>query len=62
MDGWKDHYIAQCQFWFYKNVSEKLEKKGERCRTKYLEGTVVARGISEYLEGTAEELEMVMCD
>jgi hypothetical protein len=62
MDGWKDHYIAQCQFWFYKNVSEKLEKKGERCRTKYSEGTVMARGISEYLEGTAEELEMVMCD
>jgi hypothetical protein len=62
MDGWKVHYIAQCQFWFYKNVSEKLEKKGERCRTKYLEGTVMARGISEYLEGTAEDLEMVMCD
>jgi hypothetical protein len=39
-----------------------FQKKGERCRTKYLEGTVVARGIPEYLEGTTEELEMVMCD
>jgi hypothetical protein len=54
--------FAQCQFLFYKNVSEKLEKKGERCRMKYLEGTFVARGISKYLEDTTEELEMVMCD
>jgi hypothetical protein len=23
MDGWKDHYIAQCQLWFYKIFSEK---------------------------------------
>jgi hypothetical protein len=39
MDGWKDHYIAQCQFWFYKVLSEKWR----RCQTEYLEGTVVAR-------------------
>jgi hypothetical protein len=47
---------------FIKMFSEKLENKLERCRTNYLEGTVVARGISEYLEGTVEELEVVMCD
>jgi hypothetical protein len=39
MDGWKDHYIAQCQFWFYKVFLEKWR----RCRTKYSEGTAVAR-------------------
>jgi hypothetical protein len=38
MDGWKDHYIAQCQFWFLKWFSE----KGGKCRTEYSEGTVVA--------------------
>jgi hypothetical protein len=39
MDGWKDHYIAQCRFGF-KSGSQK--KNGERCRTEYSEGTVVA--------------------
>jgi hypothetical protein len=39
MDGWKDHYIAQCWlFWFYKIFSE----NGEGCRTEYLEGIAVA--------------------
>jgi hypothetical protein len=39
MDGWNGRYLAQCRFcfqrWFRKN--------GERCRTEYTEGTVVAR-------------------
>jgi hypothetical protein len=38
MDGWKDHYIAQCQFWFYKMLLE----NGEGRRTEYLDGTAVA--------------------
>jgi hypothetical protein len=33
MDGWRDHYIAQCQFWFYKVVFGKMEKgAGGYCR------------------------------
>jgi hypothetical protein len=39
MDGWEDHYIAQCSFGF-KSGSR---KNGERCRTEYSEGTAVAR-------------------
>jgi hypothetical protein len=39
MDGWKDHYIAQCQFWFYKVFLEKWR----RCQTEYSEGTIVAQ-------------------
>jgi hypothetical protein len=35
---------------------------GGRCRTEYSEGTAVARESSEYLEGTTEEMEVVMCD
>jgi hypothetical protein len=26
MDDWKDHYIAQCQFWFYKVFFEKWRR------------------------------------
>jgi hypothetical protein len=40
MDGWKDHYIAQCNFGFKSG----FRKNGERCRTEYSEGTAVARG------------------
>jgi hypothetical protein len=39
MDGWEDHYIAQCSFGF-KSGSQ---KNGERCRTGYSEGTAMAR-------------------
>jgi hypothetical protein len=46
MDGWDDRCLAQCRFWFSKDVFGGNE---EGCRT-------------EYLEGTDEEMEMVMCD
>jgi hypothetical protein len=36
MDGWKDHYIAQCQFWFYKNVFGKMEKGAGRSTQRVL--------------------------
>jgi hypothetical protein len=39
MDGWKDHYIAQCQFWFYKVFPEKWR----RCQTEYSKGAAVER-------------------
>jgi hypothetical protein len=40
-----------------------FQKNGERCRMEYSEGTAVAQknGL-EYLQGTAEGMEMVMCD
>jgi hypothetical protein len=40
MDGWDDHYLAQCQVLVLQNFQE---EKGERCQTEYLEGTIVAR-------------------
>jgi hypothetical protein len=40
MDGWDDHCLAQCQFWFSKDV---FGGNGEGCRMEYLEGTTVAR-------------------
>jgi hypothetical protein len=48
-----------------------FKKKGERCQTEYSEGTAVTRVKvqstffeigSEYLEGTSEEMEVVMYD
>jgi hypothetical protein len=39
MDGWKDHYIAQCQVLVLQKC---FQKNGERCRTEYSEGTAVA--------------------
>jgi hypothetical protein len=40
MDGWKDHYIAQCQVLV---LQECFQKNGERCQTEYSEGTAIAR-------------------
>jgi hypothetical protein len=40
MDGWKDHYIAQCQVLVLQKC---FWKNGERCWTEYSEGTAVAR-------------------
>jgi hypothetical protein len=59
MDSWDDHYLAQYRFWFYKLI---LKIIGGVCSTEYSEGTAMARWSSGYLEGTIEELEMVMCD
>jgi hypothetical protein len=38
MDGWKDHYIAQCSFGFRSG----FQKNGGKCQTEYSEGTAVA--------------------
>jgi hypothetical protein len=32
MDGWKDHYIAQCQFWFIKCFRKNGEDAGRSTR------------------------------
>jgi hypothetical protein len=40
MDGWDDRCLAQCRFWFSKDVFGGNE---EGCRTEYLEGTAVAQ-------------------
>jgi hypothetical protein len=59
MDGWKDHYIAQCQFLILKVVFKKMEKGAGRSTRRVLSWYGYS---SEYLKGTAEEIEMVMCD
>jgi hypothetical protein len=40
MDGWEDHYLAQCRFCFQRWISGKMEKGAG---SEYLEGTAVAR-------------------
>jgi hypothetical protein len=60
MDGWDDRYLAQCQFWFSKVIfKRKMEQGAERSTWRVLPWH--GYGL-EYLQGTAEELEMVMCD
>jgi hypothetical protein len=39
MDGWKDHYIAQCQFWFYKVFLEKWRRVPDGVLGGYYRGT-----------------------
>jgi hypothetical protein len=41
MDGWKDHYIAQCSFGL--RNKDGFWKNGGKCRMEYSEGTAVAR-------------------
>jgi hypothetical protein len=45
MDGWKVHYIAQCQVWFYKNVFGKMEEVPDKVLRGYCLGMVMVRGI-----------------
>jgi hypothetical protein len=59
MDGWKDHYIAQCSFGFKKWFSEKMEESAGWSTRRVLPWHGYG---SEYLQGTAEGMEMVMCD
>jgi hypothetical protein len=40
MDGWDDHYLAQCQVLVLQKC---FWKNGERCQTECSEGTAVAR-------------------
>jgi hypothetical protein len=59
MDGWDDHYLAQCRFCFKNGVFGKMEKSIERSTRRVLPWH--GCGL-EYLQGTAKEMEVVMCD
>jgi hypothetical protein len=52
-------YLTCVGFWFYKDVSKKMEKGVEWSTRRVLSWH---EGILEYLEGTAEELGVVMFD
>jgi hypothetical protein len=59
MEGWKDHYIAQCRFWFLKNGFRNIEESAGRSNRRVLPW----HGKSlEYLEGIVKNMEVVMCD
>jgi hypothetical protein len=49
MDGWKDHYIAQCQFWFYKVFSEKWRRVPDGVLGGYCRGTGMVRSTCRVL-------------
>jgi hypothetical protein len=59
MDGWKDHYIAQCSFGFKKWFSEKWRKGPDGVLGGYCRGTGKVWSTWRVLPG---KLEMVMCD
>jgi hypothetical protein len=59
MDGWDDRYLAQCRFCFKKVFLEKMEKSVGQSTQRVLPWHDCG---SEYLQGIAEEMEMVMCD
>jgi hypothetical protein len=52
-------YLTYVEFWFYKNVFEKMEKGARQSTRRVLPWHGYG---SEYLQGTAEGMEMVMCD
>jgi hypothetical protein len=59
MDGWDDLCLAQCRFCFSKVDFGKMEKGAGRSTRRVL----LWHGYgSEYLQGTAEGMEVVMCD
>jgi hypothetical protein len=51
MDGCKDHYIAQCRFWFCKVVSEKWRRMLDRVLGGYCRGTMEFRVLEGYCQG-----------
>jgi hypothetical protein len=59
MDGWKDHYFAQCQVFGFIKCFQKNGGSAEWSTRRLLSGH--GYGL-EYLEGTAEEVEVVMFD
>jgi hypothetical protein len=59
MDGWDDRCLAQCRFWFSKVDFGKLEKGAGRSTRRVLPWHRLGL---EYLQGTAEGWEVVMCD
>jgi hypothetical protein len=58
MDGWNGRYLAQCWF-FFKDDFGKMEKGVGRSTRRVLPWHGYG---SEYLQGTAEEMEVVMFD
>jgi hypothetical protein len=59
MDAWNGRYLAQCRFCFSKDVLNKMEKGAGRSTRRVLPWHGYG---SEYLQGTAEEMEVVMFD
>jgi hypothetical protein len=59
MDGWDDRYLAQCQVLVLQKCLGKMEKGAGRSARRVLPWHGDG---SEYLQGTAEGMEVVMCD
>jgi hypothetical protein len=59
MDGWNGRYLAQCRFCFEKMIFGKMERSVRWSTRRVLPWHGCG---SEYLQGTAETMEMVMCD
>jgi hypothetical protein len=59
MDGWDDRCLAQCRFCFQRLISEKWRKVPVQSTWRVLSWHGYG---SEYLQGTAEGMEVVMCD
>jgi hypothetical protein len=59
MDGWDDRYLAHCQVLVLQNVFGKMGKGAGRGTQRVLPWHGYG---SEYSQGTAEGMEMVMCD
>jgi hypothetical protein len=59
MDGWNGRYLAQCRFYFQKGVFGKVEKGAGRSTRRIPPWHGCG---SEYSQGTAEEMEVVMFD
>jgi hypothetical protein len=59
MDGWDDRYLAQCQVLVLQEYFWNMEKGAGRSTRRVLPWHGYG---SEYLQGTAKGMEMVMCD
>ena len=59
MDGWDDRCLAQCRFCFSKWISERNGENAGRSTRRVLPWHGSG---SEYLQGTSEGMEVVMCD
>jgi hypothetical protein len=51
MDGCKDHYIAQCWFWFCKVVSKKWRRMLDGVLGRYCHGTMEFGVLEGYCRG-----------
>jgi hypothetical protein len=59
MDSWDDRCLAQCRFCFSEDDFGKMEKGAGRSTRRVLSWYGYG---SEYLQGTTEGMEVVMCD